>query len=337
MKKLVIFLISIIIIVSAISSKTSAAISKSGIFPYQPPIAEKFLQITSTTITPSWGFGTNDASCKYECTNETTGQSMPPKSSTESWLCDNLLPDNDYSFSVRAWDDNLTPPSVTSWTNLGTARTTQRIKIQGIDANNGQYISSFPDITFSFKYISQLKPDSIRVIINGADVKDGSSSSSKYDNLILNSGYATITYTPKSALPYSNVNITVEAQDINGTIYTESVNNLITQSSPNQTLKITSLPLCYPNPFNPSSNVLKISYYLSADGEINIYILDSSGKVIFKDILISGTNGARYGYNEYLWNGKDAFGHLVDNDVYLVCITNNNGNILGKTRVVVLK
>lgn len=308
-----------------------------GPFPYQPPEARPFIKITSTSITAAWGAGTNDASTRYECQNTTASTSLPPSIGVLSWESSGLIPETAYSFRARAWDDNATPPSVTEWTDLGSIHTTGRIKAQGIPISDGDHISGMPDLSFSFRSSSPIDAASCTVLVNDVPVTDGLSANTRFDSISSSSGVTTVLYTPKSLLSGNGRKITVSISDSAGALYCESASNLAIRDSSDTELRITSPALCYPNPFDPGQGDMKIAYHLSADGEIAIFIIDAAGRVILKRPVHPGMNGARYGYNEFLWDGKNAFGETVSNDVYLICIADGSGKILGKTRTMVLK
>lgn len=307
-----------------------------GIFPYQPPEARPFLKITASSITAAWGAGTNDASSRYECENTTATTSLPPYPGALSWESTGLISGTLYDFRVRAWDDNATPASATSWTDLGSIFTAGKIKAQNKDLSDGDMISAIPDITFGFKSSVAVDNLSCAVSVDDIPVTDGISANGKYDAISASSGTVTVSYTPKTRLSGGPKKISVEIKDINGTLYTESVSGLQIQGSGTD-FRMTSAALCYPNPFDPDKGGMKIAYDLSSDGDITIYMLDAAGHTILRKALLSGENGARYGYNEVLWDGKNAFGETVPNDVYLICIADSSGNILGKTRAMVLK
>ncbi len=326
---------ALIVLTSALPC--TANIIPQGVFPYQPPEARPFLKATASSITAAWGTGTNDASTRYECENTTASVFLPPSSGAVSWESTGLIPETAYSFRARAWDDNASPPSATSWTELGSIFTTGKIKIQGVDVSDGNIISAVPDIAFSFKSSAALDSATCRVLIDDIEVSDGSSSNGKYDSLTVSSDTAAVSYTPKTRLSGNGKKISVEIADVNGTLYTESVSGLQIRDSSDTEFKITSIPLCYPNPFDPNRGNMRIAYELSADGNAGIFILDAAGHVIYRKQMSSGENGARYGYNEVLWDGKNAYGETVTNDVYLICITDGSGNTMGKTRTMVLK
>lgn len=328
---------SAIILMLSTALPCAADIHSLGVFPYQPPEARPFIKITSSSITAAWGAGTNDASTRYECRNVTASTSLPPSLGALSWESTGLIPVTVYSFRARAWDDNATPVSVTEWTDLGSIFTTDRIKAQGILLSDGDIISGMPDISFSFKSAYPADAASCAIFVDDVPVTDGLSANGRFDSISSSLGITTVLYTPKSRLSGNGRKITVSISDSAGTLYTESASNLAIRDSSDTELRITSPALCYPNPFDPGQGDMKIAYNLSADGDIAIFIIDAAGRVILKRPVHPGMNGARYGYNEFLWDGKNAFGETVSNDVYLICIADGSGKVLGKTRTMVLK
>ncbi len=92
----------------------------------------------------------------------------------------------------------------------------------------------------------------------------------------------------------------------------------------------------YPNPFNPNSAAGVIAYQLNKDADVSVYIFDAVGQVIYKNNYLSGAMGGATGYNEVAWNGKDASGSIVGNDIYFVRLV-SNGKVIGKTKIAVIK
>jgi len=314
-----------------------ASLSAKGLFPYQPPVAGPFLKITSSSITASWGTGTNDASTRYECENITTSTSLSPSTNVTSWESTGLIAETIYGFRARAWDDSATPPSATSWTDLGSATTASRILSQGTGISDNSQISSNPNLGFRIRNTGTINDAACVVYIDAVPVTDGTAPSGKYDTISSSSGISTLSYTPKSPIAKGSHNIKIEMADSSGTLFTETARNLTVYDPATTELKITSTPLCYPNPYNPLNGNMKIAYNLSVDGDITLYFVDAAGNVILKRSCISGSQGARYGYNEAPWDGKNGFGETVSNDIYLICIADGSGKILGKTRAMVLK
>lgn len=81
--------------------------------------------------------------------------------------------------------------------------------------------------------------------------------------------------------------------------------------------------LNYPNPWNPNaSSQVAISYYLT-DGvsATNVYIYNQIGELIHViQVSGAGQNGTKAGYNRLLWDGKDQFGTVLSNGIYLYSI-----------------
>jgi hypothetical protein len=81
--------------------------------------------------------------------------------------------------------------------------------------------------------------------------------------------------------------------------------------------------LNYPNPWNPNANSqVAISYYLT-DGvsATNVYIYNQIGELIHViQVSGAGQNGTKAGYNRLLWDGKDQFGAVLSNGIYLYSI-----------------
>jgi len=103
-----------------------------------------------------------------------------------------------------------------------------------------------------------------------------------------------------------------------------------------EALETIGTPLNYPNPFNPSIQTTKITYTLTTDMGIEIYIFDIRGMLIWKRSYVSGSMGGKAGYNEVEWNGKDDFGYPMWNGIYPFRIV-SGGKILGRGRIAVLE
>lgn len=94
--------------------------------------------------------------------------------------------------------------------------------------------------------------------------------------------------------------------------------------------------LPYPNPFNPSTQQLEITYYLTKDSSVTIWIVNALGQPILKNDYASGSTGGTAGYNSVTWNGINAFGQRITNDVYFCKIT-PGGRVLGSCKIAVLQ
>lgn len=102
-------------------------------------------------------------------------------------------------------------------------------------------------------------------------------------------------------------------------------------------VQVMGTPLSYPTPFRPldkTSGNLRISYTLSKDAKVDIYVYDVGGKIILTKKFFSGSNGGRTGYNDFQWNGTTDFGGLVGNGIFVYKII-AEGKVIGTGKIVV--
>jgi hypothetical protein len=90
-------------------------------------------------------------------------------------------------------------------------------------------------------------------------------------------------------------------------------NNTFSDEIPYQTEIIS----CYPNPFNPFSN---INYNLDNDNYVKFEIYNTLGQIVFE----SHNFYAKKGMNQYRWIGNDSYGNSLSSGVYLITMKTNN-------------
>jgi len=88
-------------------------------------------------------------------------------------------------------------------------------------------------------------------------------------------------------------------------------------SSDSDNNKPTAIFSCFPNPFNPST---QIKYEINTQSEVNISIYDISGKII--KTLVNHT--VQPGVHAVDWNGLNSSGEKVSNGIYLCTLRYNN-------------
>jgi Bacterial Ig-like domain len=136
--------------------------------------------------------------------------------------------------------------------------------------------------------------------------------------------------------------IKIWASDFSGNISEEVYTGLEVQEG----ALIIGPVLNYPNPFNPRAEDTKISFHLSQDTLINVYIYDITGslksKIICQSGEISSTDGAnvigaggRAGYNEVSFSGRSAYGEFLPNGMYIVRIVSGT-KVLGTGKMTIL-
>ncbi|MCX5748980.1 MAG: hypothetical protein NTZ10_01860 [Candidatus Saganbacteria bacterium] len=297
------------------------------------PTAKAFSGITTTEITANWGANGNPATTEYYCENTTKGTNSGWITST-SWTSTGLITSTQYSFRVKArsadWPE-------TGWISLGTQYTAGKLapdllKTASLGLIEGDIISKLAKITIMINSGLTVDTGTIRFYIDGIAVTDGTLL--YYDSIAQESGVATIEYTIKNPLAVGTHTIKVSIVTEDGTLYEKEVSSLKVMSDS----ATVGASLAYPNPYDPLKGEIKFGYNLALDADVTIYVFDINGRFIFKQSCLSGQRGGTAGYNETTWNGINAFGSMLDNDVYLVRIAETNtGNVIGKLKILVLK
>ncbi len=94
-------------------------------------------------------------------------------------------------------------------------------------------------------------------------------------------------------------------------------------------------PLVFPSPFSAARNKeVTISYSLSDNTDVDIYILSSAGEVVKKISAQSGREGGKAASNKVKWDGVTDLGRALGNGIYLGTIVARPQNkILGKFKL----
>ena len=77
-------------------------------------------------------------------------------------------------------------------------------------------------------------------------------------------------------------------------------------------------------------------YTLTANSDTYIYFFDIAGNQICRKWCPAGTQGGSSGINRVFWDGKNDYGGVVANGVYLFRIFSDNRTI-GKGKIMVVK
>jgi len=92
-----------------------------------------------------------------------------------------------------------------------------------------------------------------------------------------------------------------------------------------------------PNPYNPNSGQnAKIWYWLERDYDTSIYVVDMTGTLVWKNSYNFGNNGAKAGANSIDFDGRDQWGNVLGDGVYLYKIVQNNKSI-GGGKIAIIK
>ncbi|MFH1386819.1 MAG: right-handed parallel beta-helix repeat-containing protein [bacterium] len=96
-------------------------------------------------------------------------------------------------------------------------------------------------------------------------------------------------------------------------------------------------PVAIPNPFDPSTENTKLTYWLDAAATTTIYIFDLTGNLIWqKRFSPTDPEGGHTNYNQVEWNGRSSYGQIVNNGLYLFTIV-ADGKKIGSGKIAVLK
>ena len=91
-----------------------------------------------------------------------------------------------------------------------------------------------------------------------------------------------------------------------------------------------------PNPYNPNKGSGNFWYWLDANKDTSIYLIDLGGAIVWKQTYASGQNGAKQGENNISYDGKTSWGDVLGNGVYLYKIV-QDGKSVGSGKIAVIK
>jgi len=103
-------------------------------------------------------------------------------------------------------------------------------------------------------------------------------------------------------------------------------------------LRLVGTPLTYPSPYSiPRNKIVTIQYGLSADANIEIYLIGVDGTRIKHLILMAGSEGGAAGVNKVTWDGTTDQGYLAGNAIYVgTIIAKDEGRLLGKFKLTIV-
>ncbi|MFH0886890.1 MAG: hypothetical protein V1843_01855 [bacterium] len=235
---------------------------------------------------------------------------------------------------IKDYVGNAINPLIWSFTADAVSPEVQ-VLIDGGGSISGDTISDTPAIQVILTDSASVDAGSIKILVDGTQVSYTISGLSKNRVVatyqVPSSGLSAMM--AKSLVPSTTHTITVEASDSAGYAVTVGIGNLRVLAD-SDTISVN--PLNYPNPFRPSSREgTYISYTLPRSMEIQVYVYDMVGNLVWKRTYDEATMGGRAGYNEIYWSGESDFGEIVGNGAYMVRVV-NAGRTLGKCRMIVM-
>lgn len=101
-------------------------------------------------------------------------------------------------------------------------------------------------------------------------------------------------------------------------------------------VSVIGTPLAYPTPFRPLTDKnVTVSYSLTTNSDVNIYMYDISGQMILTRKFKAGRDGGKAGYNQFTWDGVTDFGKVAGNGIYVYKIA-AKGRAIGTGKLVVM-
>lgn len=112
-----------------------------------------------------------------------------------------------------------------------------------------------------------------------------------------------------------------------------------------QDTSLVNAPVPYPNPFSPNNDGVRdttqIVYQLTAPTDVNIYIYDLNGDLVWKRFITKGQEGAHAGINRVPWDGRASFANtILPNGIYICHVVieeRGQKKTLGRTKIYILK
>ena len=104
-------------------------------------------------------------------------------------------------------------------------------------------------------------------------------------------------------------------------------------------------PVPVPNPFRPSStgpdSKTHLIYQLTQAADVNIYIYDINGNVVWRCYIPRGQEGAKIGENRVPWDGRSSFNNTqpLPNGIYIAHILIEHAGekkSLGRAKILIL-
>ncbi len=94
----------------------------------------------------------------------------------------------------------------------------------------------------------------------------------------------------------------------------------------------------YPNPFDPARESTTVTYRLTKNTDVAVYIFTITGDMIWSRQYFSGFQGGREGENAFAWDGLAAFGEMQSNGVYLLHVVERSlGRTLAKGKIAIVR
>ncbi len=157
---------------------------------------------------------------------------------------------------------------------------------------------------FSLKFKINTERITNQVWLYASQSKDGKNGGNIFTGEVIGKGYHSFEWN-MTEMDSGYYYITGIVKEISGEYFTNTAIYPVLKVSTNDPSF-----LCYPNPFTPSKNKLKISFKADVNDSVEFYVYDMEGKYVSR-ILEQSDQG-------WLWDGKNDAGNLVSQGLYIV-------------------
>jgi hypothetical protein len=195
------------------------------------------------------------------------------------------------------------------------------MQFDGIPFVNGDYIGRSPLIKVKLLDSNGIVTSSLMIIVDGI---------STTQNIAFDGTY--LTYQVPERFADGVHTIVIQAQNMLGFVSQKIVNAKVSEKA-----QLVGKVLPYPNPFNPDNGETMITYQLTADTDLRIVLYSITGEKVWQTQIDRGSEGGHSGFNRVPWAGRSGFGDTVGNGVYLVFVLDGSGNVLAKSKILVIR
>lgn len=212
-----------------------------------------------------------------------------------------------------------------------------------VSAYNGINVSAVPFIAI---YVEDLKvltanainAASIRVTVDGTLVLSGPLTYTRFNN-----NFYRIEFGYPGSLSQGVHTFEFGLSDIDGY---PAVPFVVQVNAQDEDLGLSHNPVPFPNPFSPdgddNNDYTYIVYPLTKSAEINIYIYDLDGNIVWRKTIAAGQEGGHAGVNRVRWDGNASYGReeILPNGLYIchvIAELDGEKRSLGRTKIFILK
>ncbi len=217
------------------------------------------------------------------------------------------------------------------------------VQFDTVSAYNGINVSAVPFIAI---YVEDLKfltanaidASSIRVTVDGTLVLSGPLTYTRFNN-----NFYRIEFSYPGSLSTGAHIFEFGLSDIDGY---PAIPFVVQVNAQDDDLELTQKPVPFPNPFSPNgdgdNDFTYIVYELSKSTEVNIYIYDMDGNIVWRKNIASGQEGGHAGINRVRWDGNASYGReeILSNGLYVchvIAEIDGEKRSLGSTKIFILK